>query len=144
MNSTGIEGFVQINTVVSQIKNINNTAPLTITRITAGSPAFAAGVLVGERLVAIDGVTVDTVDAAAALLRTRQPGDTVKLTVAVRSSSTSAASSTVPPGGTPTTGSAATTTPAPITTSANTSPTGAGTTGTRVVSVVLGVAAPSV
>lgn len=69
-------------------------APLTVTGVVAGSPALAAGVMVGERLVAIDGVAVATVDDVIAAVKRRLPGDVVRLTLAPRSTSTASGSPT--------------------------------------------------
>jgi hypothetical protein len=57
-------------------------SPLTISAVTAGSPADAAGLVVGEELVAVDGTAVSTVGDVAALVEARSPGDTITVTVA--------------------------------------------------------------
>lgn len=57
------------------------TAPLTIAVIAPGSPAALAGLVVGERITAIDGVSVATVDEVLALIATKPPGTVVVLTV---------------------------------------------------------------
>ncbi len=57
------------------------TAPLTIAVIAPGSPAALAGLVVGERITAIDGVNVATVDEVLALIATKPPGTVVVLTV---------------------------------------------------------------
>ena len=56
-------------------------APLTIAVIAPGSPAALAGLVVGERITAIDGVSVATVDEVLALIATKPPGTVVVLTV---------------------------------------------------------------
>ncbi len=66
-----------------------SSAPLTITGVVAGGPAMAAGVMVGERVVAIDGVDVATIDDVVAALKRRQPGDLMRLTLVARSTPTS-------------------------------------------------------
>ncbi len=65
------------------------SAPLTITGVVAGSPAMAAGVMVGERVVAIDGADVATIDDVVAALKRHQPGDLMRLTLVARSTPTS-------------------------------------------------------
>jgi S1-C subfamily serine protease len=55
--------------------------PLAITSITAGSPAAAAGLVVGDVLRAVDGVTVTSVDDVLRRVGSRAPGDTIVVTV---------------------------------------------------------------
>jgi putative serine protease PepD len=57
------------------------TPVLAITAITPGSPAEAAGLVVGERITAIDGALVTTVDEVAAKISSRAPGDTIVITL---------------------------------------------------------------
>jgi S1-C subfamily serine protease len=45
---------------------------------------MAAGVMVGERVVAIDGVVVSTLDDVVAAITSRRPGDIAVLTLASR------------------------------------------------------------
>lgn len=98
------------------------SAPLTITGVVAGSPAMAAGVMVGERVVAIDGVDVATIDDVVAALKRHQPGDLMRLTLVARSTSASNSS-----------GSPTTTVVAGLSGSQN----------SRTVSVVLAAASPT-
>lgn len=116
------------------------SAPLTVTGVVAGSPALTAGVMVGERLVAIDGVAVSTVDDVVAVVRTHQPGDVVKLTLAPRpagssgstvTSATAATSATSPstPATSPTTTTTAPSSAAATTTSTSTTTTSPATAG---------------
>jgi hypothetical protein len=57
-------------------------SPLTISGVTPGSPAEAAGLVVGEEVVAIDGTGVSAVEDVAALIGARAPGDAIVVTVA--------------------------------------------------------------
>ena len=50
---------------------------------------MAAGVMVGERVVAIDGADVATIDDVVAALKRHQPGDLMRLTLVARSTPTS-------------------------------------------------------
>jgi hypothetical protein len=56
--------------------------PLAITSVTAGSPAAAAGLAVGDVLRAIEGVTVTSVDDVLRRIGSRAPGDTIVVSVA--------------------------------------------------------------
>jgi len=49
--------------------------------LTTGGPAEAAGVLVGDILTAVDGVQAESPVAAIALIRSAEPGKTIRLTV---------------------------------------------------------------
>jgi len=60
----------------------DGAVPLAITSITPGSPAEAAGLVVGDEIVALDGVAVTSVDEVRAHAQARAPGDTVIFTVA--------------------------------------------------------------
>lgn len=148
----------------------SSASPLTITKIGAGSPAMAAGVMAGERLVAIDGTPVSSVDDVVAVLRRHAPGDVIKLTLAPRSTATTASPATSSPGPAVTTTTVASTSTTSTTSSTSTTSTtssttstivsgsgssggtvaptpttgSAGTAGTRVVSVVLAAASPTV
>lgn len=53
-----------------------------ITSVAEGSPAAEAGLQVGDRILAVDGKTVDATNTLATLLGAYQPGDTVTLRVA--------------------------------------------------------------
>jgi|DewCreStandDraft_1066081.scaffolds.fasta_scaffold00827_37 S1-C subfamily serine protease len=53
-----------------------------ITSVAEGSPAEAAGLQVGDRILAVDGTTVDATNTLATLLSAHKPGDTVTLRVA--------------------------------------------------------------
>lgn len=53
-----------------------------ITSVAEGSPAAEAGLQVGDRILAVDGQTVDATNTLAALLSAHKPGDTVTLRVA--------------------------------------------------------------
>lgn len=123
------------------------SAPLTITGVVAGSPAMAAGVMVGERITAVDGIEVTTVDDVAAAIKRHQPGEVMKLTLAARTTSTSTTtgSGTGGTGASGTSGTTATTSTT-VATSGQSGGTGAtGTTGgTRTISVVLAAFAPTV
>ncbi|CAB4565927.1 MAG: PDZ domain-containing protein [Actinobacteria bacterium] len=118
------------------------SSPLTITGVVAGSPAMAAGVTVGERLVAVDGVEVRTVADVIDAIRSRAPGTVVRLTLASRSTSAGTSTSTTSPGS----GTVATTTTTTAPASGGSAPAVPTTVpaGQRVVSVVLGSAAPTV
>ncbi len=116
------------------------SAPLTVTGVVAGSPAMAAGVMVGERVTAVDGVEVTAVDDVAAAIRRHQPGEVMKLTLAARTASTT---------GTGTGTGATATSPTTSTTAPGATPSGGtgggGSTGaTRTISVVLAAFAPTV
>jgi len=52
-----------------------------ITKVTAGSPAAAAGLKAGQLITAIDGRPVADASTAAARVAGHSPGDSVKLTV---------------------------------------------------------------
>ncbi len=56
-------------------------APLVITSITRSSPAEAAGLVVGERITAIDGVAVATVNDLVSKINQHVPDDSVVLTL---------------------------------------------------------------
>ncbi|MFN8021844.1 MAG: PDZ domain-containing protein [Acidimicrobiales bacterium] len=142
----------------------SSTSPLTIAKVAAGSPAMTAGVMVGERLVAVDGTPVTTVDDVVNALRRHTPGDVVKLTLAARAgvtitttttSTTVASSSTSTTTASTSTTTTSTTVPATGNTGNTAGTAGSGTSGsspgsptatpaTRVVSVVLAAASPSV
>lgn len=118
-----------------------SSAPLTVTGVVAGSPAMAAGVMVGERVTAIDGVEVSSIDDVVAAIKRHQPGEVMKLTLAARtttstttgsSGSSATTSTTVPASGAGSTQSGGST--------ATTGATG----GTRTISVVLAAYAPTV
>jgi hypothetical protein len=127
-------------------------APLTVAAVVAGSPASWAGIVPGERIVAIDGVGTTRIDDLIATLRPRQAGDVVRLTLAPRSAGATSASTPSPSTTSPSTTNPTTTTgpaaPAGTTTTTVTAGPGTGTTATiaatRVVSVVLGAAVPGV
>ncbi len=53
-----------------------------ITSVAEGSPAAEAGLQVGDRILAVDGKTVDATNTLATLLSAHKPGDTVTLRVA--------------------------------------------------------------
>jgi hypothetical protein len=121
------------------------SAPLTVTGVVAGSPAMAAGVMVGERVTAIDGVEVSSVDDVVAAIKRHQPGEVMKLTLAARTTTTSAGSS----GASGQSGQSATTSttmPGSGQSAGSTGSTGStgGSAGTRTISVVLAVYAPTV
>ena len=117
------------------------TAPLTITGIVAGSPAMIAGIATGERVVAVDGTEVRSVADVVEAIRTRAPGDIVRLTLAPRVGGTTSAAPPVAP-----VSPAATTTTVSVTTPMQSSGSGSATSpvGTRNVSVVLAAFAPTV
>jgi len=54
---------------------------LAVTAVTAGGPAEAAGVLVGDVIAAIDGVPVTALDAISAGVHSHHPGETATLSV---------------------------------------------------------------
>ena len=60
---------------------VTGTPSLKITSVTVGSPAEAAGLAVGDQIVAIDAVAVATVDGVAAILDKHVPGDTIVVAV---------------------------------------------------------------
>jgi hypothetical protein len=78
------------------------TVPLAVSGLPTGSPAAAAGIVVGDRVIAVDGVAVATIDDLQAQMRKHVPGDVVVFKVL---SATSAGSQT---GGAQTSGSAGT------------------------------------
>ena len=103
---------------------------------------MAAGVMVGERVTAIDGVEVSSVDDVVAAIKRHQPGEVMKLTLAARTTTTSAGSS----GASGQSGQSATTSttmPGSGQSAGSTGSTG-GSAGTRTISVVLAVYAPTV
>lgn len=55
---------------------------VTVASVAPGSPAAAAGILTGQRIVSIDGQIVNTAAAAAVIIQSHRPGDTVQLTMA--------------------------------------------------------------
>jgi S1-C subfamily serine protease len=71
----------------------NAAVPLVVSALPAGSPAGAAGIAVGDRVTAIDGVAVATIDDLQAQLRKHVPGDVVVFKVVPASPTTSAQSS---------------------------------------------------
>jgi membrane-associated protease RseP (regulator of RpoE activity) len=119
-------------------------AVLTIDAIAADSPAAIAGLLVGDRITAIDGIAVATVDDVLALITARSPGTVVTITVL---------SQAQPSGGEPvsatttsTSTTAASTTVAPSTSiaSTGTTPSAGAPLVERTVSVTLGAYEPTV
>jgi membrane-associated protease RseP (regulator of RpoE activity) len=56
-------------------------APLTITGIAPGSPAELAGLVVGDRITALDDVNVQSIDEVLAAIKRHRPGDTLRVTV---------------------------------------------------------------
>lgn len=58
------------------------STPLVVAGLPAGSPAAAVGIAVGDRIVAVDGVVVATVDELLAQVRKHVPGDVVVFRVA--------------------------------------------------------------
>lgn len=61
------------------------SAPLTVTGTATASPASAVGIAPGDRITAIDGTQVATVDELLLEIRRHVPGDTVSITVVPRS-----------------------------------------------------------
>jgi hypothetical protein len=114
------------------------SAPLTVTGVVAGSPAMAAGVMVGERVTAIDGVGVSSVDDVVAAIKRHQPGEVMKLTLAARTTTTSTSAGSSGAAGQ----SATTSTTVPG--SGQSPGSTAGSAGTRTISVVLAAYAPTV
>ncbi len=105
------------------------TAPLTVTGVVPGSPASVAGIAVGERLVAVDGTSVATVEQLLVELRRRQPGDTVRITLLPRTTggTTTTTTTTAPSSTTGTAGTAPASTTASAGTTASTPAPAAGT-----------------
>ena len=64
------------------------SAPLTVTGVAPASPAAAADIAAGDRITAIDGTRVDTVDGLLAEIRRHVPGDVVSITLVTRSAGT--------------------------------------------------------
>jgi len=71
--------------ILSQIINFNNTVinqpcGAEITGFTDNSPAFGAGIAVGDIITAVDGTPVDNTDAFRHELADKKPGDKITLT----------------------------------------------------------------
>jgi predicted metalloprotease with PDZ domain len=99
---------------------------------------MAAGVMVGERVTAIDGVGVSSVDDVVAAIKRHQPGEVMKLTLAARTTTTSTSAGSSGAAGQ----SATTSTTVPG--SGQSPGSTAGSAGTRTISVVLAAYAPTV
>ncbi|MEK7422485.1 MAG: PDZ domain-containing protein [Actinomycetota bacterium] len=83
--------------------------PLTIVAVASASPAEAAGLAAGDRIIAIDGAPVSTVDDILALITAKPPGTVVAITVLTPAPPDANAAPSVPTTTSPT---AATTVPA--------------------------------
>ncbi|MEX1106567.1 MAG: PDZ domain-containing protein, partial [Ilumatobacteraceae bacterium] len=70
------------------------SALLTVTGVAPMSPAATAGIVAGDRITAVGGRSVDTVDALLAEIRRHAPGDVVLLAVLSRPAVTAAANPT--------------------------------------------------
>lgn len=119
---------------------------LTITAVAADSPAEHAGLVAGDRITAVDGVGVTTIDAVLQLISSQPPGTSITLTVfGVAPTSTTADPATTT---TPSSPSSTTTTVAavPSTTVVTTTTLASASGGAveRTVSVVLGAFEPTV
>ena len=71
--------------ILSQIMNFNNTVinqpcGVQVAGFSDNSPAFGAGITVGEIITAVDGTRVETTDALRQELANKRPGDKVTLT----------------------------------------------------------------
>jgi putative serine protease PepD len=66
---------------VSTMDNETGTTGATVAEVTAASPAAAAGIRVGDVIVAVDGRSVSGAAALSELVGNRSPGDKVKVTV---------------------------------------------------------------
>jgi membrane-associated protease RseP (regulator of RpoE activity) len=66
-------------------------APLTVTGVAPASPASVAGIGPGDRITAIDGTLVGTVDELLVGIRRHVPGDMVSITLVPRSANTATA-----------------------------------------------------
>ena len=64
-----------------RLAGAGGATPLAIASVTAGSPAAAAGLGVGDVLRAIDGVAVTSVDDVLRRIASRAPGDTIVVSV---------------------------------------------------------------
>ena len=64
------------------------SAPLTVTGVAPASPAATVGIAPGDRITAIDGTQVDTVDGLLVEIRRHVPGDVVSITLLTRSAGT--------------------------------------------------------
>lgn len=76
----GITGYNMNESIARQLDTEQNTGIL-VAGVTEGSPAAKAGLEQADIIVGADGSDVETFDDLTAILESKQPGDTVELTV---------------------------------------------------------------
>ncbi|MFL6138746.1 MAG: S1C family serine protease [Frankiaceae bacterium] len=79
--SSGHASHPYLGVSVSDGTTSSGDTSVVVAQVRQGGPAAAAGIKVGDRVIAVDGKRVSGSDSLIATLRQHQPGDTVQLTI---------------------------------------------------------------